>query len=222
MKWFSLYIVAFFLSVNFSLSNVDLNINADVVPKFTWKIPNFAIELNSFDWRKSFESRRGGSFGRSRGVTRSRSNTRSGTQSRAQTANPQKQPSFGGQRMDRQTAQAKYGAPRRTETVRTSNAAGGQMDYRVNHYGGFSSSLMTGYMMGNMAWWMTAPAFFYTRPNYVENEDGTVDVYPPTFNFGKVFMILIVIFAIVYFIRFMRAASRQARKQEPQSYSSFG
>ncbi|MBE2190095.1 MAG: hypothetical protein IAE98_11560, partial [Candidatus Kapabacteria bacterium] len=177
----------------------------------------------AFDWQKSFESRRGGSFGRSRGATRSRSSNRSGTQARSTPpANPKKQPSFGGQRMDRQTAQAKYGAPRRTESIRTNNAAGGQMDYRVNHYGGFSSSLMTGYMLGNMAWWMTAPAFFYSRPTYVENEDGTVDVYPPTFNFGKLFTFLIVIFAIVYFVRFMRAASRQAREREPESYSSFG
>jgi hypothetical protein len=220
MRFIILFIATFFVNIGISFSNLDINTTSNTDYKFKFSVPNFGIELNSFDWQKSFESRRGGSFGRSRG-TRTRSSTRSGTQTTAP-INRQKQPSFGGQRMDRQTAQAKYGAPRRTESIRTNNAAGGQMDYRVNHYGGFSSSLMTGYMLGNMAWWMTAPAFFYSRPVYVENEDGTVDVYPPSFDFGKLLTILIVVFAVVYFVRFMRAASRQVREREPQSYSSFG
>ncbi|PKL85383.1 MAG: hypothetical protein CVV22_08210 [Ignavibacteriae bacterium HGW-Ignavibacteriae-1] len=219
MKFIIFFVVTFFINISISYSSSDFQSTSNFDIKFKFSVPNFGIDLNSFDWQKSFESRRGGSFGRSRG-TRTRSSTRSGTQTAP--INRQKQPSFGGQRMTSQTAQAKYGAPRRTESMRTSNAAGGQTDYRVNHYGGFSSSLMTGYMMGNMAWWMTAPAFFYTRPNYVENEDGTVDVYPPSFSFGKLFTFLIVIYVIVYFIRFMRTASRQAREQEPQSYSSFG
>jgi hypothetical protein len=218
MKFIIFFVVAFFINISISFSSSDFQSTSNFDIKFKFSVPNFGIDFNAFDWQKSFEARRGGSFGRSRGATR----TRSGTQTRTAPVNTQKQPSFGGQRMTSQTAQAKYGTPRRTESVRTNNAAGGQMDYRVNHYGGFSSSLMTGYMLGNMAWWMTASSFFYTRPNYVENEDGTVDVYPPSFNFGRLMTIAIVIFAIVYFIRFMRMASRQAREREPQTYSSFG
>jgi len=181
-------------------------------------------EYKIFNWQEQFESRRGGSFGRSRGSgTRTRSSqSNARNQTRTQTANPQKQPSFGGQRIDKQQATARYGAPRRTETVQSNNAAGGVMDYRMNYYGGFSSSLMTGYMLGNMAWWMTAPAFFYSRPNYVENEDGTVDVYPPTFNWGRLFFILLVVFGAIYVIRFMRAVARVQAENRPRSYTSFG
>jgi len=94
------------------------------------------------------------------------------------------------------------------------------MNYRVNDYGGFSSSLMMGYMMGNMAWWMTAPAFFYSRPVYAENADGTVDVYPPTFNFGKLLMTIIIIAIIVMFVR-SSLRSRKTIRSDNRSGGSF-
>ncbi len=208
----------------------ESNASLSQLPIFGFNIfsqnPNLAAEeYKTFDWQKAFETRRGGSFGRSRSSgNRARSTQQSSArnQTRTQTANPQKQPSFGGQRLDRQQATARYGTPRRTETVQSNNAAGGAMDYRMNYYGGLSSSLMAGYMLGNMAWWMTVPALLYSRPYYVENDDGTVDVYPPTFNWGRLFLILLVVFGVIYFIRFMRAVSRARTTGEKHSYSSFG
>jgi hypothetical protein len=223
LKYYILFAALFFVKYESDASVSQ--VSKPVFNIFAHSVQLGTEEYKIFDWQKLFETRRGGSFGRSRSSgTRSRSSQQSSarSQTRTQTANPQKQPSFGGQRLDRQQATARYGAPRRTETVQSSNAAGGTMDYRMNHYGGFSSSLMTGYMLGNMAWWMTAPALLYSRPYYVENEDGTVDVYPPTFNWGRLFFILLVVFGVIYFIRFMRAVSRAQAVNEKRTYSSFG
>ena len=90
------------------------------------------------------------------------------------------------------------------------------MNYNIHHYGGFSNSLMTGYMMGNMAWWMMAPAMLYSRPVYVEKPDGSVDVYPPSFDWGKLFTVLIVLFIIGYVIR----NALRVRQSQNTSYSS--
>ena len=70
----------------------------------------------------------------------------------------------------------------------------------------------------SMLWMMPFhPAFYYSRPNYVENADGTVSVYPPTFSWGKLFMTLIIIGVIVYFVR-----NYFRKKKESTEYSNQG
>lgn len=170
---------------------------------------------NFLNLEKYISARRGGSFGGFRGSRRS-SGTRSATRSAPRITNPQKTPSFGGKRMSSQAAQAKYGTPRRVETMGGKNAAGAPVNYNVHHYGGFSNSLMTGYMMSNMVWWMVVPSMLYSRPIYVEKGDGQIDVYPPTFDWGRLFTILLVIGAIVYFIR----SSRRAKINQKSNYST--
>lgn len=112
--------------------------------------------------------------------------------------------SFGGNRVDNTYMRQKYGVPRKVETYSGRDASSGlSRNYQINDYGGYSSSLMRGYMMGQVSsYMMWAPwhgAFWYSRPNYVYNDDGSVGVYPPTFNYSKIFIILIVI-AIIYLI----------------------
>lgn len=172
---------------------------------------------NVLNLEKYISARRGGgSFRGSRSRSSSRSSSRStSTRSTARPTNPQKTPSFGGTRMSSNAAQSKYGTPRKVQPMTGTNAAGSPVNYNVNHYGGFSSSLMTGYMMGNMAWWMVMPSMLYSRPVYVEKGDGQIDVYPPTFDWGKLFIILLVIGAIVFYIR----ASRRAKKNMQSNYS---
>ncbi|HRP02205.1 MAG TPA: hypothetical protein PLE30_06100 [Candidatus Kapabacteria bacterium] len=182
--------------------NLDLSINLEKIINFDGK----------FRFNEFLEARRGGggrgSFGRSRSSRgsssrSSSSSSRSSSRSSASALprNPAKSPSFGGNRISREHASAKYGVPRKTETISSKNGLGQQMNYRVNDYGGFSSSLMMGYMMGNMSWWMMAPSLLYSRPVYVENTDGSVDVYPPTFSFTKFLLLLIAIVVVVYIIK---------------------
>ena len=190
-----------------------------------------------FNWKESIDSRggsfggsrgggsRGGSFGRSRSSSPSRPSAapRTSTPSRSSApalrSTPSKSPSFGGSRVTPEHAQAKYGVPRRTQMITSNNQMGQPMNYRVNDYGGFSSGLMMGYMMGSMPWWMHGPAMFYSRPVYVEQPDGSVDVYPPTFSFGKFLLALLVIFAIIFII--VRIISAKKRLNARTSQSSF-
>lgn len=186
------------------------------------QLPKINIKLNlkeiiNFDGKFKFNEfldarrgggggSRGGSFGRSRSSSSSRSSTNksSGSSSRSGATlsrNPAKSPSFGGTRMSREAATAKYGVPRKTQSVTSKNELGQNMNYRVNDYGGFSSSLMMGYMMGNMSWWMMAPSLLYSRPVYVENKDGSVDVYPPSFSFTKLFLWIIAIIVVIFIIK---------------------
>lgn len=167
---------------------------------------------------------RGGSFGRSR--SRSSSNTRSRSNSRTKSSqpalknNPQKAPSFGGKRITSQQAKARYGVPRKQQTVQSRSQDGSNVTYRMNNYGGFSSGLMTGYMMGSMPWYMTSAAFFYSRPVYATNDDGTVDVYPPSFNWGRLFLILLIVGAVVLIVRSAIRSRKQGAARE-YAQSSF-
>jgi hypothetical protein len=183
---------------------------------------------NIFSLEKIISARRGGgSFRGFRGSSRSRSSTRSSSRSTSRSAaraarpmNPQKSPSFGGSRMSSSAASAKYGVPRKVVPMAGKNAAGTPMNYNVHHYGGgFSNSLMTGYMLGNMSWWMWAPAMFYSRPVYVEKGDGSVDVHPPTFNWGRLFTVLAIIAVIAFFINNARKAKN--RSIGTNSHTSF-
>jgi len=169
------------------------------------------------------EARRGGSFGGSRGGSVRQSKPPTNQQARQPAAAQRStgKTSFGGNRITNQQATAKYGTPRRTETTTGTNAQGGAQTYNVNHYGGYSSGLMTGYMLGHttMLWMMPFhPAFYYSRPYYVENEDGSVDVYPHTISFARIIIGLIVLLIVVAIIR---AAIRRFRGRSQISKPKF-
>ena len=163
------------------------------------------------------EARRGGrgfgrSFGRSR---RSYSKPKRQTQSRrrgtprsrnSKAMRSAKRPSFGGTRMKSSKQYTrKYGTPRKTETRTMKNAQGKKQRYVMNNYGGYGSGLMTGYMMGSitssMMWMPWRGAFYYSKPYYVDNPDGTVSVYPPTFSWTKILFLIIIIGAIIFIVR---------------------
>ncbi len=182
------------------------------------EIPEFFN--NSGKFADLLEVRRGGSFGGRRGGSFSRPSRSTSRQPSSNSGTAARKSSFGGARkMSSTQAKAKYGTPRRTETKSITGANGMPMNYNVHHYGGFSSGLMTGYLTGNMLWYMTVPAFFYSRPVYVENPDGTKDVYPPTFNWSKLFFILLIVAGIVFLFR---RPKNTPRNNEHYSNSSFG
>lgn len=187
------------------------------------------------------EARRGfGGFGRSFGSRRSFGGSRSfrtpqrtpRTQPRSSFRNRATSPqrmtpsqrsasSFGGQRLNSSKAYTqKYGTPRKTST-QTITRNGVSQNYVMHGYGGYGSGLMMGYMMGTTSWlWMMPfhPAFYYSRPYYADNPDGTVSVYPPTFSWSKLFFTLIVIGLIIYIIRII-IRSRRAGNQTQSSFS---
>lgn len=95
----------------------------------------------------------------------------------------------------------KYGVPRRVITSR--EVPNLPQNAVVNHYGDFASGLMMGYLMGHTSWlWYLPfhPAFYYGQPQRVINPDGTVAYYPPTFDWGKLFMTLIIFGSISFII----------------------
>lgn len=203
-----------------------------------FETPSLPAILNPFEWNKNTELRRGRSFGGSRrsysrGSSRRRSSSsnrsrrskssRNRSSSSGLAASP-KRPSFGGKRISASQARKKYSTPRKKETVTRKSANGTNQTYVMNSYGGYGSGLMTGYMMGSSMWYWSMPfhpAFYYGRPAYVTNPDGTVGVYPPTFSWSRLFFTLMIVGLIGYLI--YRAIS-QKRKYANASHSggSFG
>lgn len=172
-----------------------------------------------------FAGRRGGgSFGGSRGSSRSFGGSRAkSTPAKSSYSTPTKKTgsSFGGTRMTTASARQKYGTPRKVNNVQRKDANGRNTNYQVNDYGGYSSGLMHGYMMGHvtssMMWTPWHGAFWYSRPVYVTNPDGSVGVYPPTFNYTKLFVVLFIIGAVVFIVYVVR----KNRKKALGSSSSF-
>ncbi|MFP4544869.1 MAG: hypothetical protein ACLFQU_11605 [Candidatus Kapaibacterium sp.] len=170
------------------------------------------------------DARRGGrSFGGSRSFRKSTPLNKAPrkTTPRMKT-DPKKTPSFGGSRITSSQARQKYGTPRKTQTMTGKNAAGQNQQYVVHSYGGYGSGLMTGYLMGSTSWlWFTPfhPAFYYSRPQYVTNEDGTMEVYPPTFSFQKVFFIFLIIGTAIFLI--VRYVKNKKLRENKGSGSSF-
>jgi hypothetical protein len=126
--------------------------------------------------------------------------------------------SFGGSRLSSsKDYTAKYGVPRKTIPAGTDSRF--PSNYVVHSYGGYGSGLMTGYLMGSTSWMWAMPfhpAFYYSRPYYAQNPDGTMDVYPPTFSWSKLFFTIIIFAAIVYIIY---AIIRSSRRKRVGSYS---
>lgn len=135
--------------------------------------------------------------------------------------------SFGGTRLNSsRDYTAKYGTPRKsTPANQLGSEYAGKVpnNYVIHSYGGYGSGLMTGYMMGSTSWmWMMPfhPAFYYSKPYYVNNPDGTVGVYPPTFSFEKLIFTLIIVGAIIYIVvRIIRR--RRSSSGYVESQSSF-
>ncbi len=170
----------------------------------------------------SFGGRRGGGgFGGSRRNTPNRTTPRTTTAPRT-TSTPRT--SFGGSRLSSpQNYTQRYGTPRRTQTVTRQNAQGQPQNYVVNQYGGMGDRFMTGYMMGSIPWMWSMPfhpAFYYSRPQEYHRPDGTREVYPPTFSWGKFFFTMLVIAGIIY-VLYMVLRSRKQAQMSAGSRSSF-
>lgn len=136
---------------------------------------------------------------------------------------PPKRPSFGGKRMSASQARKKYSTPRKQETVTRRAADGSNQTYVMNSYGGYGSGLMTGYMMGTSMWYWSMPfhpAFYYGRPAYVTNPDGSVGVYPPTFSFSRLFFTLMIL-GLIGFIIYRAFSQKKKYSQMPYSSGSF-
>ncbi len=153
---------------------------------------------------------------RSRTTTGSRSTSGSTTTSRPSS-------SFGGSRLSSsQDYTRSYGTPRRTESMTARNAQGVTESYNVNRYGGMSDGFMLGYMTGQTSWMWSMPfhpAFYYSRPYEVRNANGTIDVYPPTFSWGKLLITVVVVGGVAYLIY---RAVRRRRSSPAVPTSSFG
>lgn len=179
----------------------------------------------------SFGGRRGGgSFGRSRPAPTYRTQPRTTTprsMPRTTTTRPQvtkPRTSFGGTRLSSPTSYTqRYGTPRRTQTVTRQNAQGQPQNYVVHQYGGMGDRFMTGYMMGSIPWMWSMPfhpAFYYSRPQEYQRPDGSVEVYPPTFSWGKFFFTMLVIAGIIYVLYAILRSKKRAQMSN-MSRSSF-
>lgn len=116
---------------------------------------------------------------------------------------------------------SKYGAPRKTVTP--SEVPGMRNNYRVHDYGGFSSGFMTGYAMASIPWYFHTPfhpAFYYSRPVEIANPDGSVDMYPPSFSFLKLFVGLAIFVVVVWIIiKIMRKVKGGGNSGSQSSFS---
>lgn len=178
------------------------------------------------------DARRGSSGRRSFGGSRKSKSTKTYNKNKSQTKrttpaakrNIGPKPSFGGNRLNSSKDYTKkYGTPRKTQTKTMSNAQGQQQRYVMHSYGGYGSGLMTGYMMGATPFlWSTPfhPAFYYSRPYYVNNPDGTIGVYPPTFSWSKLLFTIIIVGIIAYIIYVIIRNKKQKARSDSQS--SFG
>lgn len=91
--------------------------------------------------------------------------------------------------------------PRRVENIRQTGPGGTPQNYVVHSYGGYGDGFMTGYLTGQTSWmWSTPfhPAFYYSRPYYYTQPDGSVLVYPPTFSWGSFILGALILLVIGY------------------------
>ncbi len=101
--------------------------------------------------------------------------------------------SFGGKRLASGNIYRKrYGVPRKVERVSLPSSTGDH-PVQLNYYGGMADQFMLGYLMGSAPWYWSLPfhpAFYYSRPYIVENPDGSVEVYPGTFSWSRLLLVL--------------------------------
>lgn len=202
-----------------------------VLAVLAWVVPTDALAQRRGG---SFGGSRGGGYGRSFGRSyRSPSSGRSfgGSRSNRQSAPPSQRNSqggnrfgsapsarnsFGGSRMNRPADYTgRYGVPRATQRQSFRGPAGTTTNYVVNRYGGMGDGFMMGYMMGSIPWYWSMPfhpAFYFSRPYTHANPDGSVAVYPPTFQWGTLLLTLIVV-AALGFILYTWLRNRRRRMQ---------
>lgn len=186
--------------------------------------PDMAYARRSFG-RRSFGGRSRSRLFRSKKRSRlpksSFGNKRSRSSFRKMTPSSRAAKSFGGRRLgNSKQYTAKYGVPRKSFT-KSINSNGVSRNYVFHGYGGYGSGLMTGYVMGRTSWlWFMPfhPAFYYSRPYYVDNPDGTVGVYPPTFSLSKLIFTILVIGVIIYIIVVV-IRSKKANQNSGSSFS---
>jgi len=134
---------------------------------------------------------------------------------------------FGGSRLSSsRDYTSRYGTPRRTET-RAIPGATGATNYTVHRYGGMGDGFMMGYMMGAIPWYYHMPfhpAFYYSRPYTVANPDGTVGVYPGTFQWGTLLFILLLVGGggYILYVYLRQKRKRHLMGGADMSRSSFG
>ncbi|HOK15258.1 MAG TPA: hypothetical protein PLU67_04795 [Candidatus Kapabacteria bacterium] len=166
------------------------------------------------------EARRGGgSFGGSRSFK-----PRPAQTAKPKTSNvprQQRTSSFGGTRISKEQAKAKYGIPKKVEQTKRVDANGNQRTYNIHNYDGYANGLMTGYLLGHTSWlWMMPfhPAFYYSKPYYVENEDGSIDVYPPTFSIMRLLIGIALFSFVIWLVYRLILANRKVKKQQNSSF----
>jgi hypothetical protein len=121
--------------------------------------------------------------------------------------------SFGGSRLNNSSDYVgRYGAPRATERT-TMRGANGTTNYTINRYGGMGDGFMMGYMLGSIPWYWSMPfhpAYYCSRPATAVNPDGSTAVYPGTFQWGTLFITLLVVGGII-FIGYVWLRNRRRR-----------
>lgn len=199
-----------------------------------WVIPTDALAQRRGGG--SFGGSRGGGYGRSFGrSSRSPSSGRSFGGSRTRQtpppsrnapgsstptnrfgSGPTSRNAFGGSRMNRPADYTgRYGAPRATQRQSFRGQSGTSTNYVVNRYGGMGDGFMMGYMMGSIPWYWSMPfhpAFYFSRPYTNTNPDGSVGIYPPTFQWGTLIITLLIV-AGIGFILFTWIRNRRRRAQ---------
>ena len=117
---------------------------------------------------------------------------------------PSSRNSFGGSRMSRPSDYTgRYGVPRATQRQSFRGPAGTTTNYVVNRYGGMGDGFMMGYMLGSIPWYWSMPfhpAFYFSRPYTHANPDGSVAVYPPTFQWGTLLMTILVVGGVAFIL----------------------
>lgn len=171
------------------------------------------------------------SFGGSRSTspysTPRQSQSPSSYSSPRQMSQPSGSPSFGGVRLgSREQYTRSYGVPRSSEQRMINNSDGSQTRTIVHNYGGVGDGFAMGYLMGNVPFlWSTPfhPAFYYSRPQYYHNPNGTVEVYPGRFSFGSVVMVIIIAGSIAFIGYRIIRSRRRGRIGQPgaDAVSSF-
>lgn len=161
----------------------------------------------SFGGSRSFGSSRRNSFGSPRTFSNGRSFRSMST----------------GRFANGQQYRTRYGIPRKTTSMNVAQN-GRNRNYSVHSYGGLGDGFMTGYLLGSIPWYWHMPfhpAFYYSRPVVVDGTNGQKEVYPGTFSFGSVILVILMLGGVGFIIYalFFRRKNQHFNYGE---HSSFG